>query len=464
MPVYVRSLVRAYPATVVGAVVLAISLGGWLALVTSRWYVERRLPEPVDLSVYRGAAASLAWAPDQLYSQGFGVAALPFVYPPFSALVFSLFDGVGAGAMAAAMSAVSLVALAGAIWASQGMLGERRTWRRLGICMAVAGVALWLEPVQQDLDFGQVNLILLGVVMADMGQGDERWWKGVGVGLAAGFKLTALLLIVYLLVTGRFRAAVVAGGTFAATVALGWVMLPGASAVFWTRSVATQANTLDYLGNQSLYGMFLRLNDNAVGPATGCWVVACVVVVVPGLRAARAACRRGQELLAVCVTVALMVLVSPISWTHHWVWLIPGLVLVADRVLRPSEGGGHGAGCGGGGGGGRGRARVWTAALLVGLAAWPMRIDPFGAWDARQPLLPTGLIWYVPHRDGREVWWDPFQVLAGNSYVLLGVGFVVWAAWTLLREAGPGASRMVPEPTRALDAGRRGDQALLDQE
>ena len=106
---------------------------------------------------------------------------------------------------------------------------------RLGATLGVSALALLTEPVQQTLALGQVNLLLMLLVVADLLtpdalRGRTRWWHGIGIGLAAGVKLTPLIFIPYLLLVRRYRQAATAAGVFAATVALGYAVLPRDSA------------------------------------------------------------------------------------------------------------------------------------------------------------------------------------------------------------------------------------------
>ncbi|MEU7680598.1 glycosyltransferase 87 family protein [Streptomyces spectabilis] len=293
----------------------------------------------------------------------------------------------------------------------------------------MCGLALWTEPVLQNLDFGQVNLVLLALVLTDLATPDRRLWKGVGIGLAAGLKLTPGLFVVYLLLTRRYRAAAVATAVFAATVAAGWWALPQASADFWGGAFAGSAGGREYLANQSLNGFFVRFGLGGDGVGGPVWGAVCGVLAVAGFGAAARASRRGRELVAVCVVGALMLVCSPLSWTHHWVWIVPGLVLAADAALRRRTA----------------SAWLWTAGLFALFAAWPIRIDGFGTWDPSRPLLPYGLLWYVPHWQ-RELQWDPFHVVVGNAYVWLGVGYAVWAA--VAHRARPSRPPSLARPRR----------------
>ncbi|WJV46010.1 glycosyltransferase 87 family protein [Streptomyces flavofungini] len=440
-----------------GVVLLAASLIAWWYVVTDPAYTGAR--SPADLSVYLDAAD----APDQgLYEGKYGIHGLPYLYPPFALLPFRAFAGADLTVAVRVMAGVSVVAMVLVAWAAvrvgAGARAEPRaageTVARAGIrwsagpvaagcACAVTGVALWTEPVLQNLDFGQVNLVLLALVVTDLATADRRPWKGLGVGIAAGLKLTPGLFVVYLLLTRRFRAAGVATAAFAGTVLGGWLALPKASADFWGGALAGSPGGRDYLANQSLNGVFVRLGFGGDGVGGPVWGAACGLLVVAGLAAAAVASRRGRELVAICVVGALTLLCSPLSWTHHWVWIVPALVLAADAAARRATA----------------RAWLWVAGLFALFAAWPIRIDGFGTWDPARPLLPYGLLWYTPHWH-REQDWDPFHFLSGNFYVWVGLGFVVWAVWAFGgwgRAVRPGggarAARTVRGAPGARDAG-----------
>jgi Glycosyltransferase family 87 len=131
------------------------------------------------------------------------------------------------------MTLASLTALMTAVWITWRTLGHRRSPALLGATLLVTAVALWTEPVQKTLWFGQINLILMAMVVADLGQGDGRRWKGAGIGIATGIKFTPGIFIAYLILTRRFRAAAVAIAVFLLTIAVGFVALPHESGRFW---------------------------------------------------------------------------------------------------------------------------------------------------------------------------------------------------------------------------------------
>jgi alpha-1,2-mannosyltransferase len=208
----------------------------------------------------------------------------------------------------------------------------------------VAAAAVWCEPVWTTLRYGQVNLVLAALVLWDLSRRPGHRWAGVGIGLAAAVKLTPALFAVFLLATGvvaRFRhrsgpwlrhargaALAFAGATLLAT-----AVLPYDSWRFWTRMVfaAGHVGHPEDTANQALRGALARL---LYTPEPG------RLVARPGGRHGRAGLlgrgrrrvrgRRGS-VMAACAVTAL--LVCPVSWSHHWVWCVP-MVLVTATARR----------------------------------------------------------------------------------------------------------------------------------
>jgi glycosyl transferase family 87 len=455
-----------------GALLLAAVLAVWLADLVSHLSYMAGLR---DLVVYRDGGlivrhVSPAYDPHRaspLYDWT-GQNGVQFTYPPFAAVIFAAGSVLSWTAMRWAMTLASLAALGLALWLVFGALyspggndppqtppalppggthppgpplGEtsrppRPPWR-LGATLGVSALALATEPVQQTLALGQVNLLLMLLIVADLllvPAGRKRWWQGLGIGIAAGVKLTPLIFIPYLLLTRRYRQAATAGAAFAATVAVGYAILPRDSGTYWAHGLFLKANRIVFLGtrgNQSLRGVLTRL-AGSVSSGTWPWIAAAVLVVVAGLAAAVLLYRAGQPVAGMLACALTGLLVSPLSWDHHWVWVAPGLALLlhlgataARRLVRFGW---------------------WAAAaVLFGVfACWPQ------FWNLGQSgLTPAGLVWYGPgtyFATGSKPWyhefhWHGLQLLAGNSFVLAGLAglaaLAVAAALSLRREPGP---------------------------
>ncbi len=364
-----------------------------------------------------------------------------FTYPPFAAVIFAVVSVLPWTVLRWAMTLASLAALGLSLWLTFGALGYRdKTAVRLAATLGVSALALATEPVQQTLALGQVNLLLMLLIVADLLTGGAadmsartRWWHGIGIGIAAGIKLTPLIFIPYLVLVRRYRQAATATVTFAVTVVLGYAILPRDSGRYWVHGLVFNANRIVFLGtrgNQSLRGVLTRL-AGSVTAGTAPWLAVAALVLVVGVAAAALLYRAGHPVPGMLACALTGLLVSPLSWDHHWVWVAPGLALLVHLGAQA-----------------RGAVRAWwwaAAAVLFGVfAAWPQ------FWDLAQAgLTPAGLFWYGPatyFARGDQPWyhefhWHGLQILAGNSLVLAGL--VALAALVVaavrVRSRGPGA-------------------------
>lgn len=279
----------------------------------------------IDLQVYRAGAEHLL-AGQPLYA-GPVLDAMMFVYPPFAALLVAPLTAVPVPVLDAVWTAGSLVLLG---------LVVRRCLQRLGqpaplpVVTALVLAATWSDPVRTTLYLGQVNLVLLALVALDVLGPTPSRWRGIGIGLAAAVKLTPLLFVVYLLLTGRVRAAATALATFVAAAGLGFALAPADSVDFWlhgTFAAAGRISPADALSNHALTGTLVRrLGEVPVLP-----LVASALVAVCTLLVARRAHRAGQEVLAAAVCGLGAAAAAPFAWSHHYVWIVPLVLALAAR-------------------------------------------------------------------------------------------------------------------------------------
>jgi alpha-1,2-mannosyltransferase len=411
-----------------GAAAFAVSVGGWVALVAGNPGVYW---QQTDAVVYREAGLAVRHGA-ALYAQTFGPAHLPFTYPPFAALVFAALSPLSFAGWQLVLAAAGLcclvlsahAALRLAARGGPGIGGESAAGAGLAGAFVVAGLALWLEPVALTLHFGQINLILLALVLVDLARSDTARGKGIGIGIAAGLKLTPLVFVAYLLVTRRVRAAAVSLAAFAGTVAVGFAVLGQDSAAYWAGQFARPGDNPERLVNQSLNGLVLRALRDRPG-AHLVWICVAVLVGVVGIGAAALAARRGQELLGVCLCAATGLLISPISWSHHWVYVLVPLAFAARRPLRTGN-------------------LLAVAAVIAVFAWWPLRLGAHGGLDPAIAPHPSGLLRLAPHDNGAELRWTWWQLVYGDGYVLAAVAFVFGCAGRLLavtaRRGRPGAT------------------------
>ncbi|MFB6436045.1 glycosyltransferase 87 family protein [Streptomyces sp. NPDC056411] len=390
-------LSTAHPRRLVLAVaLLVLSFGGLWAL-----YELQPLPMS-DIAVYRAEGEAAASGGD-LY--GFTVTKwnLPATYPPFAALLFIPTTWLSLSTLKVVCVLVNAALLALLVHLSCKAAGLRQSAHTAPTILAATALGLWLEPVFQTFVFGQVNLALTCLVLWDLARPDGARGKGLATGIAAGIKLTPAIFGVYLLITGRVKAAVSCLAGFLASAVLGWLVLPDASVEYWTRRMfeTDRVGKVWIVDNQSLQGLISRvLHDPEPGLL---WAVPAALTAAAGLYAARRVClRRGLDTWGLLATAVTALLVSPISWSHHWVWCVPLLIALAAHT----------------------RTSRWRRVLLAVVTV---------VFTART-------MWIVPHTGDLDLhvsWWQ--QPLAA-PYPLLGLGLLAALLWWTRRSGGlPGA-------------------------
>jgi alpha-1,2-mannosyltransferase len=384
-----------------------------------------------DLGIYRDGGLIVRHAyhfrsghPTPLYDWVSPGGGNPFTYPPFAAGLFALASYLPLSAFQWAMTTASIGALAAAIWLTLGSVGVRGRTVRAGLALGVSALALWAQPVQSNLGLGQVNILLMAAIIADLRprpDGRASRWTGVATGIAAGLKLTPLIFIPYLLVTRRFRQAAMATAAFAATIAVAFAAMPGASALYWGSGLfarvngSSTANVQFYFAsawNQSLRGILSRLLQHGQ-VAAGPWLLAAAVTAIAGLLAAAWLHADGLPMLGLLTCALTGLLISPVSWLHHWVWVAAWIAAAAGLAVTA-----------------RGAARwTWLAiatALTLVFGNFPRL--PFDTVDQRGLDLITDVNMKAPYS------WHGPAALAGNAYVLVGLaGVLTLFAWGIVR-------------------------------
>ncbi|MBT2527098.1 DUF2029 domain-containing protein [Streptomyces sp. ISL-99] len=355
----------------------------------------------IDLMVYRAEGETVRAGQD-LYAMRATEANLPTTYPPFAALLFTPLTLPGVPEMRTLATAGNLLLLVALVRLSLRLVGRESATAVL----LTAAVAVWCEPVWTTLRYGQINLLLAAAVLWDLTRRDGHRWAGAGIGLAAAVKLTPALFGVFLLITGVVRArgtvrpsrnpwlrqAGTAAAVFLAATVTAAAVLPYDSHRYWTRMVfeAGRVGHAEDTANQSLRGVLARLlHTGDPGPW---WAVAAALAAGTGLAVAVAAELRGERAAAVVACAVTALLVSPVSWSHHWVWCVPVVLFLAARV-----------GAGG---------ALATAAVFCSYA-----------------------LWWVPHGPGRlELAQNPGQMALSALYPLTALAALL-TLWRTNRSA-----------------------------
>jgi alpha-1,2-mannosyltransferase len=285
-----------------------------------------------DLKVYYGAINYWVHDGGQIYDWLKLNSKYGYTYPPFAALAMLPMAFVS-WPVAIVISCAAAVVTGGlVVWWLVDPIARREGWARwFAFAVAFCLVAAF-EPMRETFTFGQVNTLLLFLVAVDLlwlvGRGHKA--AGIGIGLATAVKLTPGIFIVYLLVTRRWRAAITASATAAGVTLLAAALAPNASRLFWTEALwnTARVGSLSFVSNQSLQGVVARLDP--VHPSTIGWLVLVVATLVVWVwRVRHADVRTGLALTGV-----VQCLVSPVTWVHHLVWLLPALILLVDRALE----------------------------------------------------------------------------------------------------------------------------------
>lgn len=215
--------------------------------------------------------------------------------------------------------------------------------RRTSLLAAPVAISLLMLslPVRNTLYLGQTSIMpVLLVLLGCFAVRGERA-SGVLIGVAAALQPTLLLFTPLLWFTGRRRAALSTGATFAACTAVAWVAMPSDSYTYWVHHMAGVGlgGRADDLGNQSLHGALLRLG--LTGP------LEIVLFLLLGAGVAALAVRRavryahdGQLLLAVAITGCAAIVMSPTAWQHQLLWVLLAVVgqvgrRASDRYVWP---------------------------------------------------------------------------------------------------------------------------------
>jgi len=374
-------------------------------------------PYGIDLDVYRlGGHAWLRGG--DLYGRLPPTAEgtrLKFTYPPIAAVLlspFSLMPMPVAGTLLA-LCTIALVAVALRVVLRSLAGPPTGSWWALAWLLPAA---IFLEPVRNTLTYGQINVVLMALVMLDCLAGTPRWPRGALVGLAAAVKLTPAAFVLFFLLRRDYRAATAAGVSFLAITGIGFVLAWHDSAGYWTGIVfeTGRIGRPGYAADQSLQAVLTRAGlDPRTPEGMAVWLALSAAVLAVAAQGMRHALAASENCLALSLNALAALLISPISWSHHWVWCVPAVLTLAALSRR------------------------YPARLRLVLAVCGLLV--FGA--APQ--------WWFPASAGRELRWAPWQQLVGSSYVLFAALVLFLSACAILTPRAPRAPTPGPSPAPA---------------
>jgi alpha-1,2-mannosyltransferase len=345
---------------------------------------------------------------------------LPFTYPPIAAILFLPLAPFPAHIVWGLMAGICALALGVTVRVSMRSLvdNEPASW----LVNLAALVPFGLQAVWSTVGLGQVNLLLMAMVTIDILALRGSRFSGILTGVAASMKLTPLIFIPHLLITRRWADAGRATAIFVALQGFAWIVLPSDSLRFWTSAIMEgNGNRTFEAANQSINGLVQRLTGEATGALGLSLALAAVCAGLMALLVHRL--HDTEPLAALLVTAFSGLLISPVTWTHHWVWIVPLCLLLAHRALQRNG---------------------WTARTLLVIVLVVYSVD---------------FRLYVPIGNRRELAWTPEETLVGNSYLwaalLAGgvcVAFAIRARRAQLRMGLIPAPRK-PEPLTTRERG-----------
>jgi alpha-1,2-mannosyltransferase len=241
-----------------------------------------------------------------------------FTYPPFAAVAMSVFGKMSPLLMWCVFGLLSVGALTVVmrLIAAGDLAAVRRGDKQAGWRVSALILAL---PVTETFRYGQIALLLAAIVLLDL----LVVRRGVLIGLAMALKLTPAVFVLYLLVQRRFREAGTAIAVFIATVGAAWLILPEASTQYWLHNVFAGTGTGGFgsSNNQSILGLLLHVFGSEASHVA--WLALAVPITVLGLWLAHRVNDLNAPVLAAGIVGVTGCLVSPLSWSHHWVWMLP---------------------------------------------------------------------------------------------------------------------------------------------
>ncbi|MEU7144111.1 glycosyltransferase 87 family protein [Nocardia sp. NPDC046473] len=351
----------------------------------------------LDVHVYRDGAWRILHG-QPLYTEP-TIAGLLYTYTPFSTIAFIPIVAIPWSWVADTWLVLNLIVLCGCVLLSWRILGYRINAQLTAVSALLAITCAFIEPVRTTLFYGQINLMLMFLVLWDFSRSDRSKLRGIGVGLAAGIKLVPAYFVVQFLVLRQWRSACTAVATFVASIVLAWVVLPTDSKQYWTSTFFQSNRIADDMhpSNQSIRGAIAHLTHH---PAPlWLWLLIAGTVTLVSLAITAGLFRRGERLLAVALAGLTACAVSPFSWDHHWVWFVPLFVYLVHKAQS--------------------RWGWWlvAAALFASIGAWTWEYDP--------NYVVVGLFLFPP-------WWPGAQILI-NSFVIVYAIVLISSGLVLLR-------------------------------
>ena len=362
-------------------------------LICTAWLLYLALTEYFfnggDAQIYVNAVRHW-WAGEGLYDFaneiGFG-----FTYPPFAALVVSAVAWLPGRAASLAFQIVVLVG----VFVLVAIVVRSLKVRDVRFATLVIGTGLVFSyPVLREFVSGQVDIVLAIMVAVDLLVLRGTRYQGLLTGVAAAIKLTPAAFGLFFVADKQLRPVINAAiGGLGAT-AIGFLVSPGASIEFWTRRLweTERVGHVAVALNQNLAAVVVRAfrTESFSGTGRSVWAGLVLATIALGWWAIRRALKARVPALGFAVAGLVMLLISPISWLHHWAFVVVVFTVLAIFIVRT-------------------RGVWWIVAALLGL-----------------PVLVLAPWWLF----GPAVTWVSLPLVLAGSYPVIWAVFVLVVAAT----------------------------------
>jgi hypothetical protein len=267
-------------------------------------------------------------------------------HPPTSVLLvlpFALLDYPDAFL---AWNLFSLAALVFSLWLIARELNLRFSVWAIPPLLALL---LMCGPLQQQTNQGQLNLVLLALITGTW-VADRRGWPIVAgslLGAAAAIKLFPAFLFLYFLVRGKWKvlgSGLVSGLLLTALTA--GILGPAAFQDYIHDALPRVSLFRDWWANASLTGFWCKLFNAPSHHVVELWsnpwlarggiLISCLLLTAMLVRLIRKARSTAETDLAFGLSIVVMLLVSPITWDHYFLLLLPTLAILWTRMGSPS--------------------------------------------------------------------------------------------------------------------------------
>ncbi len=370
----------------------------------------------IDLDVYRAASHSLLNGNGLYGSLPEAPFDLKYIYPPFAAVILVPVTFLPLALLHVLWTVATVALVFGVLHAVMQRLGLRSTELTSLVLLAPT---LLLEPIRGTLGFGQVNMVIVALVVLDCTGVIPRRFRGVGIGIAAAIKVTPLAFGLLLLVRKDYASIARAAVAFLLAAGVGALFAPSESKLFWTDVFFdTDRGGKPWYGpNQAITGPLTRLGLTGE-TMTMAWLAGAVAIVVAAAYAAWHFTRNGEHIAALSVVALASLLAAPFAASHHWSYV----VLLLPLLMAPQY-------------------RAWRYPLALTSVAFLV-----------------GAQWNLPGGADRELHqWNLLQQFVGDGECLAGIMLLAAAVFAARNRQRSGASMQteidVPERPPAVPTG-----------